>query len=160
MSADARLQASVATAVQKLGQQPGPLLEILHSVQNDLGHVPADAIPLFADALNLSRAVVECVISFYLHFGEVPAGGRLLMELCLAVACLSMGAAELAYVCRRLLGVELGATSSDGRITLEPVYCLGLCACAPAALVNGRPEGRLDAQGVDFLMSTHEDFGR
>jgi formate dehydrogenase subunit gamma len=145
---------NAATAAHR--DVPGPLLEVLHAVQNELGCVPAEAVPLIADALNLSRAEVHGVVSFYHHFREKPAAQRMHMQLCQAEACLSMGAAEVVGMCRRILGVELGQTRSDGKVTLEPVYCLGLCACAPAALVNGQPEGRLDEQALDYLRNNHK----
>jgi len=152
---EADVKVVVSRAIQKAGAEPGPLLEILHAVQDELGCVPPESVPMIADALNLSRAEVHGVVSFYHHFREKPAAQRMHMQLCQAEACLSMGAARVANACRDIFGVELGQTSSNGRITIEPVYCLGLCACAPAALVNGNPEGRLDEQALDYLRNTY-----
>jgi formate dehydrogenase subunit gamma len=151
MSADARLQASVTAAVQKLGQQPGPLLEILHSVQNELGHVPADAVPLIADALNLSRAEVHGVISFYHHFRSTPAG-RCVVQVCRAEACKALNGDALADAARRRLGIDFGETRADGSASLEAVYCLGNCALAPSMVIGGALQGRCAPQDVVTLI--------
>ena len=148
MSSDARLQASVDAAVQKLGKQPGPLLEILHAVQDDLGHVPAEAVPLIAAALNLSRAEVYGVISFYHHFRARPAG-HCVVQVCRAEACKAMNGDALADVIRRKLKIDFGETTPDGRVTLDAVYCLGNCACAPSITVGGELHGRCDAKDFD-----------
>ncbi len=137
-----KLKRSVAAAVEKFSSEPGPLLEILHAVQNDLGCVPADAVPLLADALNLSRAEVHGVISFYHHFRE-HAPGRYVVQLCRAEACQSMNARALEEFVRGKLRLNFGETTTDGRVTLEAVYCLGNCACAPAMMVNGELHGRV-----------------
>jgi formate dehydrogenase subunit gamma len=132
----------VASAVLKFAGEPGPLLEILHAIQDELGFVPAEAVPQLADALNLSRAEVHGVISFYHHFrGHAP--GRYVVQLCRAEACQSMNAKALEEYVRGKLRLNFGETTPDGRITLEPVYCLGNCACAPALMVNGELHGRV-----------------
>jgi formate dehydrogenase subunit gamma len=146
----AAIEHCVKAAVSKLAGQAGPLLEILHEVQNELGCVPPEAVPLIADALNLSRAEVHGVVSFYHHFREKPVG-RLHVQLCRAEACQSMDGEGNAHLLRQRLGVDFGQTRADGAVTLDSVYCLGLCACAPAALVNGHPEGRFNAQAIDFF---------
>ena len=133
---------TVGEAFEKFGREPGPLLEILHEVQNRLGCVPAAAVPLIADALNLSRAEVHGVVSFYHHFRE-HAPGRFVVQLCRAEACQSMNARALEAHARKLLGVGFGETTADGRVTLEAVYCLGNCACSPALMVNGELHGRV-----------------
>lgn len=122
----------------------GPLLPILHAVQAAFGHVPAGAVPVIAEVLNLTRAEVHGVVSFYHDFREEPAG-RKVVRLCRAEACQSMGGEALAAGLLGRLGLDWGQTSADGALTVEPVYCLGLCAVAPAALVDGEPVGRLDA---------------
>ena len=143
MTAEAeKLQRSVSTAVARHSAEPGPLLEILHTLQNDLGCVPAEAVPLLAEALNLSRAEVHGVISFYHHFRE-HAPGRYVVQLCRAEACQSMNARALEEFVRGKLRVNFGETTADGRVTLEAVYCLGNCACAPAMMVNGELHGRV-----------------
>ncbi len=119
----------------------GPLLPILHAVQTAFGHVPQAAIPQIAAGLNLSKAEVHGVISFYHDFREAPAG-RHVLKLCRAEACQAMGADALAGRIKAALGIDWHETTPDGRVTLEPVFCLGLCACAPAAMVDGRLVGR------------------
>ena len=151
VSSDARLQASVDAALREFGAQPGPLLEILHSVQRDLGHVPAAAVPLIATALNLSRAEVHGVVSFYHHFRAAPAG-RCVVQVCRAEACKAMNGDELADAARRLLGIDFGETRADGSATLEAVYCLGNCACAPSAVVAGQLHGRCAPQELAALL--------
>ena len=126
----------------------GSLLPILHAVQAAFGHVPQAAIPQIAKALNQSRAEVAGVISFYHDFRDAPAG-RHVVKLCRAEACQAMGADALADHARARLGVDWHETSPDGRVTLEPVYCLGLCASAPAAMVDGKLAGRLDNAALD-----------
>ena len=123
----------------------GPLLPILHDLQAAFGCVPPAAVPLIAEALNLSRAEVHGVVSFYHDFREAPAGRRT-VRVCRAEACQSMGGEAVAAALLRRLGVDWGGTTADGGITVEAVYCLGLCAVAPAALVNGEPLGRLDPE--------------
>jgi formate dehydrogenase subunit gamma len=125
----------------------GPLLPILHAVQAEWGHVPATAHPVICEALNISRAELHGVISFYHDFREVPAG-RHVVKICRAEACQAMGGADLAEATLARLGVEWHGTSANGAVTVEPVYCLGLCASAPAAMVDGQVVGRLDAAGM------------
>jgi len=137
-----KIRQSVASAVRKSGGEPGPLLEILHAVQNDLGCVPPDAVPQIADALNVTRAEVHGVVSFYHHFRE-HAPGRFVVQLCRAEACQSMNSRALEEFVRGRLRLNFGETTADGRITLEPVYCLGNCACAPSMMVNGELHGRV-----------------
>ena len=137
-----KLQRIVSTAVARHAAEPGPLLEILHSLQNELGCVPPEAVPLLAEALNLSRAEVHGVISFYHHFRE-QASGQYVVQLCRAEACQSMNARALEEFVRGQLHLNFGETTPDGRVTLEAVYCLGNCACAPAMMVNGELHGRV-----------------
>jgi formate dehydrogenase subunit gamma len=147
----ADMQRAVNNALQKCAAEPGPLLEILHAVQDQLGHVPADAVPLIADALNLSRAEVHGVVSFYHHFrGERP--GTTVVQLCRAEACQSMNAEAVERRARELLGLDFGQTTADGRVTLEAVYCLGNCACAPSMMVNGELHGRVTPARFDELV--------
>lgn len=129
-----------------------PLLEILHAVQRELGCVPEGAQRLIAEALNLSRAEVHGVVSFYHDFRAEP-DGRHTLRICRAEACQSMGGEDLALRASAALRLDYGATSADGSVTLESVYCLGLCACAPAAMLDGRPEGRLDPARLDALLA-------
>jgi formate dehydrogenase subunit gamma len=119
----------------------GPLLPILHAVQVAFGHVPEVAVPQIAKALGLSKAEVHGVVSFYHDFREAPAG-RHVLKLCRAEACQAVGADAVAGRIKAALGIDWHETTPDGRVTLEPVFCLGLCACGPAALVDGRLVGR------------------
>ena len=126
----------------------GPLLPILHAIQEAFGHVPDSAIPQIAAALTLSKAEVHGVISFYHDFREAPAG-RHVIKLCRAEACQTMGADGVAARIKAALGIDWHGTTPDGRVTLEPVFCLGLCACGPAAMVDGRLVGRCDESLLD-----------
>ena len=145
-----KIRRCVAGAVQKFAGEPGPLLEILHAIQDELGFVPAAAVPQLADALNLSRAEIHGVISFYHHFRE-HAPGRYVVQLCRAEACQSMNARALEEFVRARLHIGFGETTTDGRVTLEAVYCLGNCACAPAMMVNGELHGRVTPERVGEL---------
>lgn len=129
----------------------GPLLPIFHAVQDAFGHVPQEALPIIAKGLNLSRAEVHGVMSFYHDFREAPAG-RHVLKLCRAEACQSMGADALADHMQTRLGVGWNETTPDGNVTLEPVFCLGLCACGPAAMVDGRVVGRVNAEKLETLV--------
>jgi formate dehydrogenase subunit gamma len=128
----------------------GPLLPILHELQKAFGHVPERAIPLVAARLNLSRAEVHGVVSFYHDFRAAPAG-RHVLKICRAEACQAMGAGRNLSELLARLGLRSEATTDDGRLTIEAVYCLGLCATAPAALLDGEPHGRLDADALAAL---------
>jgi formate dehydrogenase subunit gamma len=124
----------------------GPLLPILHAVQASFGFVPQTALPQIAAALSLTKAEVHGVVSFYHDFREAPAG-RHVLKLCRAEACQAVGADAVAGRIKAALGIDWHETTPDGRVTLEPVFCLGLCACGPAAMVDGRLVGRFD-EGV------------
>ena len=119
----------------------GPLLPILHAVQAEFGHIPQDAVPQIALGLGISKAEVHGVVTFYHDFREAPAG-RHVLKLCRAEACQAMGADRVAGAVKAALGIDWHETTPDGRVTLEPVFCLGLCACGPAAMVDGRLVGR------------------
>ncbi len=129
----------------------GPLMEILHSCMQAFGHVPQDAVPVIASELNLSRAEVHGVVTFYHDFRGERAGS-IVLKLCRAEACQSMGCEDLVKRAEDRLGVECGNTTADGRVSLEPIYCLGLCATAPSAMINGRIVGRLDADKLDAIL--------
>jgi formate dehydrogenase subunit gamma len=132
--------------------RPGPLLEVLHAIQERLGFVPPGAVPVIADGLNLSRAEVHGVITFYHYFRQQPAG-RHVVQLCRAEACQAMGANNLAQHAKRRLGADFHSTSPDGAVTLEAVYCLGNCARAPAMLVDGELHGCVSAQRFDAVIT-------
>ena len=129
----------------------GATLPMLHALQAAFGHVPREAIPLVADATNLSRAEIHGVVTFYHDFRSEPAG-RHVVKLCRAEACQSVGAVALAAHAKRRLGVDWHGTTPDGRITLEPGFCLGLCPCGPNALIDDEVESRLDAAALDSLL--------
>lgn len=130
----------------------GPLLPILHAIQHQFGHVPQAALPVIAQALSLTKAEVHGVMSFYHDFREEPAG-RHVVKLCRAESCQSVGADRVAAHVQARLGVDWHGTTPDGAVTLEPVFCLGLCACGPAAMVDGRLVGRVDEARVDALLA-------
>ena len=128
----------------------GPLLPILHDVQAAFGCVPAPAVPQIAEALNLTRAEVHGVVSFYHDFREAPAG-RHVLKLCRAEACQSVAGEALAEKVLRHFGLEWGGTTPDGRLTIEATYCLGLCASGPSALLDGEPMARLTSASIDEI---------
>jgi formate dehydrogenase subunit gamma len=123
----------------------GALLPILHALQEDYGYVPGEAHGPICDALNISRAELHGVITFYHDFRERPAG-RHVVKICRSEACQAVGGEALAARVLDLLGLAWGGTTPDGRVTVEPVYCLGLCACGPAAMVDGAVRGRVRAE--------------
>ena len=129
----------------------GPLMPLLHALQHVFGHVPQETVPVIARELNLSRAEVHGVVTFYHDFRpELP--GKHVLKLCRAEACQAMGCDSLVERAESRLGVECGSTSADGRVTLEAVYCLGLCATAPSAMIDGRVVGRLNENRLDELL--------
>lgn len=148
----ADVAASVIAAHEGL---EGSLLPILHDLQETFGYVPEAAVPMVAQALNLSRAEVHGVVTFYHDFRHEPAG-RHVLKLCRAEACQSCGGDALAERAQTKLGVALGETTGDGRVTVEAVYCLGLCATAPSAMLDGRLVGRLNEKKLDSLLAEVE----
>jgi len=129
----------------------GALLPILHAVQEAFGHVPEAALPLIAQDQAISRAEAHGVLSFYHDFRTEPAG-RTVLKLCRAEACQTVGADALADHAKGKLGIDWHETTANGAVTLEPVFCLGLCACGPAAMVNGKLVGRADAAKLDAIL--------
>jgi formate dehydrogenase subunit gamma len=126
-------------------------LPILHSIQDELGHVPEGAVAIVADVLNLSRAEVHGVLTFY-HFFRTEAPGKHTVYVCRAEACQSMGARELENHVRAKLAVDFHETTADGKYTLEPVYCLGNCACSPAIMIDETVYGRVTPQRFDQIV--------
>jgi formate dehydrogenase subunit gamma len=141
-----------AEIIAENSQHEGPTLVILHALQEAFGYVPEPAIPMVAAALNLSRAEVYGVFTFYHDFRKEPAG-RHVLKLCRAEACQAAGGDALAARAEKSLGIALGNTTADARVTLEPVYCLGLCATAPSAMLDRRLVGRLDERRLDALIA-------
>lgn len=141
-----------AIAVE-LASLDGPLLPILHAVNDRLGHVDEQAIPVIAEVLNLSRAEVHGVISYYAHFRQAPPG-RHVVQVCQAEACKACGADALMAQAQALLACAPHTTRADGAVTLEPVYCLGLCASSPALMVNDRLHARVTPQRLGQIVAT------
>lgn len=135
--------------------RPGPLLLVLHAVQKECGYVPDEAIPLIADGLNLSRAEVHGVVSFYHYFRRAP-GGKHVIQVCRAESCQAMNAESLAAHAQRRLQIGFHETTADGRFSLEPVYCLGNCACSPAIMIDDELHGRVSAERFDALIAARE----
>lgn len=129
----------------------GPLLPILHELQRAYGHVPNAAIPLIAQALNVTKAEVHGVVSFYHDFREAPAG-RHVLKICRSEACQSVGGDALAASTLARLGLDWHGTTGNGAVTVEPVYCLGLCACGPSVMIDDRVVGRVDEARMDKLL--------
>jgi len=143
-------EAETLAIVGRHAGREGPLLPILHDVQATWGFVPRDAVPVIASALNLSRAEVWGVVTFYHDFRHDPAG-RHVLKLCRAEACQSVGCEALVARAEARLGTACGSTSPEG-VTLEAVYCLGLCATGPSAMVDGQVVGRLDPARLDRMI--------
>tara|TARA_R110002049_G_scaffold20316_2_gene74978 strand:- start:67 stop:549 length:483 start_codon:yes stop_codon:yes gene_type:complete len=137
--------------IDALKHKPGALMPILHGIQDNIGYVPDDAVPLMAEALNLSRAEVHGTITFYHHFRTTPPG-RHKLEICRAEACQAMGANRLVAHAKKTLGVDFHETTADGAISLEAVYCLGNCACSPAVMVDGELLGSVSQESFDELV--------
>jgi formate dehydrogenase subunit gamma len=143
-------EAQAADILRRHRGRDGALLPILHDIQAAYGCIPQEALPFIAEALNLSRAEVHGVVSFYHDFRAQPAG-RHVLKLCRAEACQSMNGEALADRVLKHFGIPWGGTTPDGRLTIEAVYCLGLCACAPSALLDGEPMARLTAGSIDTI---------
>jgi len=141
----------VASAISLHAHRPGGLLPLLHEVQDRAGYVPPDSVAVIAKAMRLSVAEVHGVISFYHHFRSTPPG-RHTVRVCVAEACQAMGANALVEHACSSLGLEMHETTADGSVTLEPVYCLGNCACSPAVLVDNDLVGRVDARRFDAIV--------
>lgn len=134
-----------------MAEKPGALLPILHAVQDQLGYIPSVAVPVIGEVLNLSRAEVHGVISFYHLFRSTPPGQQILY-ICRAEACQSMGSRELEELAKKRLGIDYHQTSDDGRLSLEPVYCLGNCACAPSVMIDQQVYGRVSLEHLSALL--------
>ncbi|MBB4681282.1 formate dehydrogenase subunit gamma [Crossiella cryophila] len=146
----------VRSVVDRHRGDRGALLPILHSLQAEFGYVDQAMIPVLAAELNLSRAEVHGVVTFYHDFRAEPAG-RTVLKLCRAEACQSVGAEDLVAHAETRLGSKIGSTTADGQVTLEQVFCLGNCALGPAGQVNGRLYGRLDAARLDGILDAEAE---
>jgi formate dehydrogenase subunit gamma len=143
---------TVQTIIAELKDKPGALLPILHGIQDALGYIPADSVPAIAQGLNLSRAEVHGVISFYHYFRDTPPGKHTI-HLCRAESCQSMGANKLEAHVKARLGIDYHETTADGQFSLEPVYCLGNCACSPAMQIGEEIYGRVCAESFDDIIN-------
>lgn len=150
--APADVVARTASVIAEMTGLEGPLLPILHGIQDEFGFVPTESLPVIAKALNISNAEVHGVVTFYHDYRRQPAG-RHVLKLCQAEACQSMGSEALAAQVKQRLGIGFHETAKDGSVTLEPIYCLGLCACAPAAMLDGEVMGRVDAVRVEEIVA-------
>ena len=151
-SYSAEQRGAVLQLCRELKSLAGPLLPILHAVQAALGYIPEDAVPLIASELNLSRAEVHGVVSFYHYFRKEPPG-RHVVHVCRAEACQSLGAVQLEAHAKRSLGIDFHQTTADGAISLEPVYCLGNCSLGPSIMIDRQLRGRISPQRFDELVS-------
>lgn len=142
----------VTRCIAQYQQVPGGLLPLLHAIQKSIGYIPATAVPLIAAALQLSRAEVHGVISFYHDFRTAPVG-RHVVQICRAEACQAMGSAALEAHAKNTLGIDYGESTEDGTVTLEPVYCLGNCACSPSVRIDDTIHARVDAARLDTLLA-------
>jgi formate dehydrogenase subunit gamma len=144
-------EAAIRKLAQAHAERPGALLPILHAIQDDMGYVPETAVSIVADVLNLSRAEVHGVVTFY-HFFRTHPPGRHTLYVCRAEACQSMGGRDLEQAVRKKLDIDFHETTADGRFSLEPVYCLGNCACSPAVMIDENVFGRVTPERIDELL--------
>lgn len=144
-------QQAVLDAVAALGREQGSLLPVLHAIQDRLGWVPPAVVPMVAGELNLTRAEVHGVLTFYHHFRQSPSG-RHVLWLCRAEACQAVGAVALEAHAKKRLGVDFHGTTADGRYTLEPAYCLGNCACGPSVMVDRELHAHVTPERLDALL--------
>ena len=151
------MQESVKKITAALKDKPGALLPILHAIQDDLGYVPAESVPAIAMAMNLSRAEVHGVISFYHYFRDTPPGKHTI-HLCRAESCQAMGGKQLEKHVKARLGIDFHETTVDGKFSLEPVYCLGNCACSPAMQIDEEIFGRVSATRFDAVVKETEEL--
>jgi len=148
MTETAAINSKILEIITNLKDMPGALLPILHGIQDELGYIPVDTVPVIADALNLSRAEVHGVISFYHYFRDTPPGKNTI-HLCRAESCQAMGAKALEEHAKAKLGIDFHETTPDGGFSLEPVYCLGLCACSPSMQIGDNVYGRVSTELFD-----------
>jgi len=145
-------EAEIRALITPFAKEPGGLLPALAAVQADFGWVPDETLPILADIFNLSRAEVHGTVSFYHDFRRKP-GGQHIIKICQAEACQAMGSRALTRHACDSLGIELHETDESGTFSLEPVYCLGNCACSPAIMMDEQVYGRVDAARFDAILS-------
>lgn len=149
----------VESIAYALKDQPGALMPILRKIQDELGWVPRDSVPVIAEILNLTRAEVHGVLTFYHDFRHEPPG-RNIIRVCRAESCQAMGGAALAEHVKLRLHCDFGTTTTDGAFTLEPVYCLGNCACSPAVVINGELLGRVTPERFDAVVAALDEHNQ
>ncbi|MEY3289225.1 MAG: hypothetical protein RLZZ419_1467 [Pseudomonadota bacterium] len=157
MTESSNMQATVQEITAALKDKPGALLPILHAIQDSMGYVPAESVPAIAKALNLSRAEVHGVISFYHYFRESKPGKNTIY-LCRAESCQAMGGKKLEEHIKNRLGIDFHETTADGEFSLEPVYCLGNCACSPAMQIGNEIYGRVSADSFDTTINETKEL--
>jgi len=157
MTESSNMQATVQEITTALKDKPGALLPILHAIQDAMGYVPAESVPAIAKALNLSRAEVHGVISFYHYFRETKPGKHTI-HLCRAESCQAMGGKQLEQHVKNRLGIDFHETTADGEFSLEPVYCLGNCACSPAMQIGNEIYGRVSADSFDTTINETKEL--
>ncbi|QJD30523.1 formate dehydrogenase subunit gamma [Methylococcus geothermalis] len=148
---------AVTEVIEQKKSMPGALLPILHGIQDRIGFIPEDAVPQIAKALNLSRAEVHGVISFYHYFRTTPPGKRTI-HLCRAESCQAMNSEALEAHIKARLGIDYHETTADGAFSLEPVYCLGNCACSPSMMIGHEVHGRVTPQSFDAIINELREF--
>ena len=149
---DPKHAATIRRLAEARATDSGALLPILHAIQDELGFIPEDGVAIVADVLNLSRAEVHGVLTFY-HFFRTHAPGEHTLYVCRAEACQSMGSRALEQHARDRLAIDFHQTTPDGKFSLEPVYCLGNCACSPAVMVDETVYGRVTPERLDEILS-------
>ncbi len=147
---------AVSVSLVKLGNMPGALLPVLHDIQDTLGYIPPECVDQIGQALNLSRAEVHGVITFYPHFHTTPKGA-VHIEVCRAESCQAMGSAQLEAHIREATGCDMNSTRADGQVSVDAVYCLGLCAQSPNIMINGEPCAHVTPQTFDELYREHTE---
>lgn len=149
------IEKTTAELIEPIRSELGALLPILHKLQDHFGYVPRDSVPVVAKALNLSRAEVHGVISFYHWFRQEP-GGKQTLYICRAESCQAMGSKALEQSVKATLGIEYHETSADGQYSLEPVYCLGNCACSPSVMIDERLYSRVTPDSLSKILETEQ----
>jgi formate dehydrogenase subunit gamma len=157
MTKSSLIQTTVQNIATALKNKPGALLPILHAVQDTLGYIPEESVPTIAKTLNLSRAEVHGVISFY-HYFRDSKPGKQIIHLCRAESCQAMGGKHLEAHVKNRLGIDFHETTSDGQYSLEPVYCLGNCACSPAIQIGTDVYGRVSADSFDAIINEKKEL--
>jgi len=145
-------QADAYAITASMKHMQGALLPILHAIQDKFGFIPADTVRIIADELNLTRAEVHGVITYYHHFRD-SAPGKNIIQVCVAESCQSMGADALVEHVEKTIGCQMHHKTADGEISLEPVYCLGLCAQSPAMMINEQLHAKMTPQKFDALLA-------